>query len=119
MIYWMCQSTKCEPTDKQLEHAIKRNFGGLQELDTYEIFMSYLKDVKRSKQATTKEVIDAFYMTPIVAFKTIKCLIFYFIKGSFPDCSPLGLIETSLSSRETTGIGYEPDLYLCQCLNIN
>ena len=115
MIYWMCQSTESEPTDKQLEHAIKRNFGGLQELNTYEIFMTYLKDVKRSKQATTKEVIDSFYMILIVALKKIEYSLFYFIKGSFPDCSPLGLIETSLSSRETTGIGYEP---IYNCVNV-
>ena len=27
MLYWMCEKTLSDPTNKQLEHAIKRNFG--------------------------------------------------------------------------------------------
>ena len=41
MLYWMCEKSNCPPTWPQLEHAIKRNFGGLEstELDPVKIFM--------------------------------------------------------------------------------
>lgn len=45
----MCKNADCEPTKKQLEHAIKRNFGGLAELNTFEIFQKHLpKSMKES-----------------------------------------------------------------------
>lgn len=31
MLYWMCEKTRMPPTGPQLVHAIKRNFGGLEE----------------------------------------------------------------------------------------
>ena len=31
MLYWMCEKTNMPPTRPQLVHAIKRNFGGLEE----------------------------------------------------------------------------------------
>ena len=30
MLYYMCKKSKNKPTWKQLEHAIRRNFGGLE-----------------------------------------------------------------------------------------
>ena len=42
MLYWMCEKSDCPPTGPQLEHAIKRNFGGMDSFDTSEIFMNYL-----------------------------------------------------------------------------
>ena len=45
MLYWMCEKSNCPPTGPQLEHAIKRNFGGLDSFSTYEIFMNYLGDL--------------------------------------------------------------------------
>ena len=31
MLYWMCSNSKCHPlSGRQLEHAIRRNFGGLE-----------------------------------------------------------------------------------------
>lgn len=38
----MCKASKREPTDRQLEHAIKRNFGGYNKFDPYEVFQKYL-----------------------------------------------------------------------------
>ena len=38
MLYWMCEKSKKPPTGLQLQHAIKRNFGGFENFDTYEIF---------------------------------------------------------------------------------
>ena len=31
MLYWMCDKTEKQPTGPQLLHAIRRNFGGLQD----------------------------------------------------------------------------------------
>ena len=44
MLYNMCNETQSYLTWKQLEHAIKRNFGGFQsdELKPYSIFEQYL-----------------------------------------------------------------------------
>ena len=40
MLYWMCEKSGLPPTWPQLEHAIRRNFGGMEsdELDTLEEF---------------------------------------------------------------------------------
>ena len=40
MLYWMCEECNCSPSGRQLEHVIKRNFGGY--FDTYEIFMNHI-----------------------------------------------------------------------------
>ena len=42
MLYWMCEKSNSPPTGPQLEHAIKRNFGGLDSLNTDEIFKKHL-----------------------------------------------------------------------------
>ena len=44
MLYWMCEKTDMPPTGPQLLHAIKRNFGGLEEsgLNTETIFRRVL-----------------------------------------------------------------------------
>ena len=46
MLYWMCQSTGMELTGPQLQHAIKRNFGGLdsKDIDTEKIFRNHVKE---------------------------------------------------------------------------
>ena len=38
MLYWMCEKTQSDPTNKQLEHAIKRNFGGYEKVNAFDIF---------------------------------------------------------------------------------
>ena len=45
----MCDDCDCQPTERQLEHAVKRNFGGLEEsvLNTYEIFQKHLSVIER------------------------------------------------------------------------
>ena len=40
MLYRMCKQSNSDPTSDQLEHAIKRNFGGHEKVQTYEIFLS-------------------------------------------------------------------------------
>ena len=45
MLYWMCEKSGRPPTWPQLEHAIRRNFGGIEldELDTLEEFKSRIQ----------------------------------------------------------------------------
>ena len=47
MLYWMCKNSGRPLTSYQLEHAIKRNFSGLEEIDTYEMFKSKVKDLEK------------------------------------------------------------------------
>ena len=49
MLYWMCKETEMQLTGPQLQHAIKRNFGGLDsnDIDTEKIFGSYLKELQK------------------------------------------------------------------------
>ena len=42
MLYWMCEKSGRPPTWPQLEHAICRNFGGSDELDTLSVFKGYI-----------------------------------------------------------------------------
>ena len=44
MLYWMCHKSNRPPTELQLEHAIRRNFGGLEQkgLNPLEIFKEHL-----------------------------------------------------------------------------
>ncbi len=43
MLYWMCERCHRPPTGRQLEHVIKRNFGGY--FDTYGIFANQLGNI--------------------------------------------------------------------------
>ena len=45
MLYWMCEKSKLPPTGPQLQHAIKRNFGGFEDFDTYEIFKQHISNL--------------------------------------------------------------------------
>jgi len=44
MLYWMCEKSGLPPTWPQLEHAICRNFGGMEseELDPLEEFKQWI-----------------------------------------------------------------------------
>jgi len=42
MLYWMCKEAELRLTWHQIEHAVKRNFGGLEQLDPLEVFKSKL-----------------------------------------------------------------------------
>ena len=46
MLYWMCEQSQSDPTGDQLEHAIKRNFGGHEEVQAYEKFKSKIPELE-------------------------------------------------------------------------
>ena len=51
MLYWMCERSQSDLTGDQLEHAIKRNFGGHEKMQTLEIFKSKISQlIRRSLQ---------------------------------------------------------------------
>ena len=54
----MCEKSKLPPTGPQLQHAIKRNFGGLEDFDTFEMFKNSLKNIENKPNLTglSKEV---------------------------------------------------------------
>ena len=54
----MCEKSKLPPTGPQLQHAIKRNFGGLEDFDTFNIFKRFLKNIEDQPDLTglSKEV---------------------------------------------------------------
>ena len=49
MLYWMCHKSEQRPTALQLEHAIRRNFGGLEQSDLkpLEIFKKHLPSIRK------------------------------------------------------------------------
>lgn len=61
MIYWMCDKSGSPPTWPQLEHAIRRNFGGLDEAT-----LNPLDEFKRNLPCI-KEPLDLSQIPPEVA----------------------------------------------------
>ena len=55
MLYWMCKKSNMPLSGPQLQHAVKRNFGGLDidEIDTYKIFKHYLKHLDHEPDLST------------------------------------------------------------------
>ena len=54
----MCKATKCHPTNQQLEHAIKRNFGGFDShFDTYDIFHEYLNQIQVVETTPDQDIV--------------------------------------------------------------
>ena len=56
MLYWMVSKTDSPLTEKQLTHAILRNFDGLDEFDATKIFLSHIDSKSLVKQTVTPEV---------------------------------------------------------------
>ncbi|XP_019862305.1 PREDICTED: E3 ubiquitin-protein ligase rnf213-alpha-like [Amphimedon queenslandica] len=85
----MCEKSGRPPTGPQLQHAIKRNFGGLDDFNTYEIVKNYLPNIEKVPELSSigqdHELLN-------------------------PDCTPLGLIRKSLQTKETSW--HEENRYL-------
>ena len=47
MLYYMCEKTDLPPTWPQVEHAIRRNFGGM-ELDSFDPLSEFTKRIQMS-----------------------------------------------------------------------
>ncbi len=54
MLYWMCQKCECPPTATQLEHVVKRNFGGY--FNTFEIFTRNLGNLSADNVNISRKV---------------------------------------------------------------
>ena len=55
MLYWMVSKTDSPLTEKQLIHAIRRNFDGLDEFDATETFLNHIDYASLDKQPNTSE----------------------------------------------------------------
>ena len=55
MLYWMVTKTDSPLTEKQLTHAILRNFDGLDEFDATKIFLSHIDSKSLVKQSATSK----------------------------------------------------------------
>ena len=111
MLYWMCDKSEGHPlSGKQLEHAIKRNFGGLESdsLNPVEVFKEAV-DFGNSRHwydFTTLPAEVSLILTCLL--QNLQCTLFNLLKIQEvvnPDCSRLGLIKTSLSTKENTWHG--------------
>ena len=51
MLYWMVSKTDSPLTEKQLIHAIQRNFNGLDEFDATKIFLNHVDSNALVKQS--------------------------------------------------------------------
>ena len=62
MLYWMIKKTNQPLTMKQLEHAVKRNFGGLDndEVDALEIFKKKIHIAQVKPDITDPTVSDGY-----------------------------------------------------------
>ena len=63
MLYAMCQKSKDKPTWPQLEHAIKRNFGGLEteKLNPFNEFKISLDELEKKSPAKRKDDLTDVY----------------------------------------------------------
>ena len=61
MLYYMCKKSGLPPTWPQLEHAIRRNFGGL-ESEEWDPFMEFEKQIFMDKNLpeVPLEVLDLY-----------------------------------------------------------
>lgn len=115
MLYWMCAKGNRPPTGPQLQHAIKRNFGGLEDFDTYDIFKRYLPNIEQVPTNVSEQVSNRFVIYcsncllfgfHFFLFSCLSSLYFQDREILSPDCSPLGLIRKSLQTKETSWHGY-------------
>ena len=54
MLYWMVSKTNSPLTEKQLIHAIRRNFDGLDKFDATKIFLSHILDMQTATSEPLK-----------------------------------------------------------------
>lgn len=50
MMYWLCKESHQRPNRQQLEHVIRRNFGGSETVNCMDIFSKYLPVLKEENE---------------------------------------------------------------------
>ena len=73
MLYWMCEKSKLQPTGPQLQHAIKRNFGGLDDFDTFEMFKHYIPNIDSKPDLTYIAELVIIVLCCVVSLHTYPC----------------------------------------------
>ena len=63
MIYGFAKQSGGIPTKSEIKHVVKRNFGGLEELDTWEIFMEELLPIISKEVPSFDCIVVELYIT--------------------------------------------------------
>jgi hypothetical protein len=87
MLYWLCEKSDRYPTWPQLEHVIRRNFGGLED--------EHFVPLEEFKERMPNREIPDLTQIPPELHPIVN-----------PDSSPLGLIKTSLTTKKISWHGY-------------
>ena len=121
MLYWMCEKSGLPPTWAQLKHAICRNFGGMEsdELDTLEEFKQQIHIRRTPDLQSIPGKVCINLACTFNVHTTLPSILLHHehvIEYGYchlqlhsivnPDCSRLGLIKTSLMTKETSWHGY-------------
>ena len=80
MLYWMCEKSKLPPTGPQLQHAIKRNFGGFEDFDTYEIFKQHISNLDDEPDMTNvPEMVMMLHCSLIIGLLLLLILLLFLL----------------------------------------
>ena len=109
MLYWMCQQSGIPLTAPQLEHAIKRNFGGWEDedLNPLEVFRERIHATEAPDLSSFPSHVSVHYFISARShtYGTHSYFSFQLHPIISPDCKKLGLITASLKTKETTWHG--------------
>ena len=96
-----------DPTSTQLEHAIRRNFGGLEKVKAYDIFRAKIPVLRAAHEPSMHIAKEVGKKKESFGLKVWFTLLYMQQQSIlYPDCTPLGLIRTSLNTKETTWHGW-------------
>ena len=102
----MCEKSGMPPTWPQLQHAIQRNFSGLEadDFDPLKEFENRIHNREEPDLTTIDPEVLQFCHMHVLDI-TCKHAPFQLHHIVSPDCSKLGMIKTSLRTKETTWHG--------------
>ena len=105
MLYSMCKQSGISLTAPQLKHAIQRNFGGWEDddLNPLEIFSAKVHPTEPPDLSSLSLEVRAGSLCLCVSDNLRQIL--QTRQTISPDCSKLGLIKSSLKTKETTWHG--------------
>lgn len=63
MMYGFAKKFRKQPSWKQLEHAVLRNFGGLEKLDPVHVFRRFVEDLNMDQSVSSQD--DLFQLSSI------------------------------------------------------
>ena len=58
MMYWLCKESGQHPNRQQLEHAIRRNFGGSENVNCMDIFSKFLPILEEENDTPPEDGVE-------------------------------------------------------------